>query len=176
VRQIDRDRFEALYRAHYGAVLAYARRRTTPADAEEVAAEVFAVALRRRAELTEPVLPWLLVVARHVLANRARAGARARDKAVQAAYLSPRAGRDHADALAERDVLAQAFATLAPADREALSLVAWEGLPLAQAARVAGANPAAFRMRLTRARRRLAKALDELEAVSPIHARPLETT
>src|SRR5690349_19711152 len=101
-----------------------------PPDAEEVVAEVFAVALRRRAELREPVLPWLLVVARNALANRARAGVRARDKAAQAAYLNPGAAPDHADALAERDALARAFATLAPADREALSLVAWEGLPL----------------------------------------------
>ena len=176
MRPIDRDRFEALYRENYGAVLAYARRRTFPADAEEIVAEVFAVALRRRAELTEPVLPWLLVVARHALANRARAGVRARDTAAQAAYLNPGAAPDHADALAERDALARAFATLAPADREALSLVAWEGLPLAQAARVAGTSAPAFRMRVTRARRRLAKALDELEAVPAIHARPLETT
>ena len=174
MRPIDRDRFEALYRTHYGAVLAYARRRTSPADAEEIAAEVFTVALRRRAELTEPVLPWLLVVARHALANRARADVRARDKAEQAAYLNPHATRDHADVLVERDVLLRAFAALPEQDREALSLVAWEGLPTGQAAKVAGITHAAFRMRLSRARRRLAQALDEDRP--SVHARPVETT
>ena len=77
--------FERIYRAHYGAVLAYARRRTSHADAEEIAAEVFTVALRRHGELAEPVLPWLLVVARNALANRARAGDRARIKTEAAA-------------------------------------------------------------------------------------------
>ena len=48
----------------------------------------------------------------------------------------------------------RAFATLSPGDREALRLVAWDDLPLDQAARVAGTNSAAFRMRLSRARRR----------------------
>ncbi|MDA0166971.1 hypothetical protein OM076_42315 [Solirubrobacter ginsenosidimutans] len=96
----DPARFEAIYRANYGPVLAYARRRTSPSDAEEIAAEVFTVALRRLAELEDPVLPWLLGVARHALANRARAGARARVKTAEAAYLAPEHARDPADALA----------------------------------------------------------------------------
>jgi RNA polymerase sigma factor (sigma-70 family) len=163
------ERFEGIYRAHYGAVLAYARRRTSPADAEEIASEVFTVALRRHGELKDPVLPWLLVVARNALANRARAGDRARVKTEEAAYLAPSHSPDPAEALAERDVLMRAFATLAPADQEALRLVAWDDLPLDQAARVAGTSAAAFRMRLTRARRRLGAALTELES-------PVETT
>jgi RNA polymerase sigma-70 factor (ECF subfamily) len=170
----DPARFEAIYRANYGPVLAYARRRTSPSDAEEIAAEVFTVALRRLSELEDPVLPWLLGVARHALANRARAGARARVKTAEAAYLAPGHARDPADALAERDVFWRAFATLSPDDREALRLVAWDGLPLAQAARVAGTNGPAFRMRLSRARRRLAKALDGLEATPPVSARAME--
>ncbi|MGI8803161.1 MAG: sigma factor-like helix-turn-helix DNA-binding protein [Solirubrobacteraceae bacterium] len=49
---------------------------------------------------------------------------------------------------------------LAEADREALLLVAWEGLEIADAARVLGCRPATLRMRLHRARRRLALLLD----------------
>ena len=41
------ERFDALYRAHYAAVLRFARRRTDPASAEDVAAETFAIAWRR---------------------------------------------------------------------------------------------------------------------------------
>jgi RNA polymerase sigma-70 factor (ECF subfamily) len=173
----DPARFEAMYRANYGPVLAYARRRTSPADAEEIAAEVFTLALRRLDELKEPVLPWLLTVARRALANRGRARDRARIKTAEAAYLAPEHTRDPADALAERDVLWRAFATLHPDDREALRLVAWDGLSPADAARVMGMNAPAFRMRVSRARRRLAKALAEHEAgpaVSPQHS--LETT
>jgi RNA polymerase sigma-70 factor (ECF subfamily) len=174
VTPADRTRFEDLYRANYGAVLAYARRRTSAADAEEIAAEVFTVALRRLPELRDPVLPWLLIVARNALSNRARAGARAQIKTEQAGYLTPAFTPDPADALAERDVLMRAFRTLGTEDREALALVAWDGLPLAQAARVAGTSAAAFRMRVSRARRRLAKALAELETVPSLKTRPLE--
>ena len=45
-------------------------------------------------------------------------------------------------------------------DREALRLVAWEGLSIADAARAAGVPRATFAMRLHRARRRLAQQLD----------------
>lgn len=155
------ERFEAIYRAHYGAVLAYARRRTFPADAEEVAAEVFTVALRRHTELRDPVLPWLLVVARNALANRARSRDRALIKAEAAARVSADHTPDHADALGERDALLRALATLPHDDQEALRLVAWDDLPLEHAARVAGISGPAFRMRLSRARRRLAAAMAE---------------
>src|SRR5690242_5030618 len=112
-----------MYRAHYGAVLAYARRRTSPADAEEVAAEVFTAALRRHTELRDPVLPWLLVVARNALANRARSRERALIKTEAAARVAAPHSPDHAEALGERDVLLRALATLSEDDREVLRLV-----------------------------------------------------
>ncbi len=40
-------RFDALYRAHYGAVLRYAARRADPETARDVVAETFLVAWRR---------------------------------------------------------------------------------------------------------------------------------
>lgn len=52
--------------------------------------------------------------------------------------------------------LASALAGLTEHEREALLLVAWEGLSAADAARVAGCSVAAFRVRLHRARRRVA--------------------
>jgi RNA polymerase sigma-70 factor (ECF subfamily) len=55
----------------------------------------------------------------------------------------------------------RAFVRLAERDREALRLVAWDGLSLADAARVAGTTRVAFATRVHRARRRLAAALDE---------------
>lgn len=76
-------------------------------------------------------------------------------------------GRDPADLAGERDAVLRAFATLSERDREALRLVAWDDLSLADAARVAGVKRLAFAMRVSRARRRLAAALDEAE---PAHS------
>ena len=57
--------------------------------------------------------------------------------------------------------LGEAIGTLSAPEREALLLVAWEGLEPRRAARVVGCTPAAFRARLYRARRRLAAQLGE---------------
>jgi RNA polymerase sigma-70 factor (ECF subfamily) len=50
--------------------------------------------------------------------------------------------------------------SLSEREREALLLVAWEGLDSRRAAQVVGCSPAAFRVRLHRARRRVADALE----------------
>jgi DNA-directed RNA polymerase specialized sigma24 family protein len=54
-----------------------------------------------------------------------------------------------------------ALRSLSRLEREALLLVAWEDLTPSQAARSLGINPAAFRVRLLRARRRLRAKLDD---------------
>lgn len=154
------ERFEALFRRHYRAVLRYAARRADTATAEDVANETFGVLWRRLGVV--PVggeLPWLLVTARHELANRARAGVREHDKHRRGASGSPVTGRDPAEALAERDAVVRAFLELSERDREVLRLVAWDDLSAADAAKVLGVSRAAFAMRLTRARRRLSRAL-----------------
>jgi RNA polymerase sigma-70 factor (ECF subfamily) len=157
----DPERFEALYREHHLAVLRFARRRTDPASAEEIVAETFAVAWRRLDRVPPEPLPWLLIVARKTLANRHRSAARASDKIHRATAAGATAVPDPAEALAERDALMRAFMALGDRDREALRLVAWDGLSLADAARVAGTTRIAFASRVHRARRRLAAALDE---------------
>ena len=57
--------FESVYTAHVRDVLSYCLRRAAPEEAHDAAAEVFAVAWRRVAELPdEPeVVPWLHGVA-----------------------------------------------------------------------------------------------------------------
>jgi RNA polymerase sigma factor (sigma-70 family) len=152
------ERFEALYRTHYPAVLRFARRRTDHTTAEDVAAETFAIAWRRLEKVPDQPLPWLYVVAGHELANRRRAQTSDRAKADHTEHA---ASRDPADSLAERDTILRAFAGLSEQDREALRLVAWEGLTLADGARVAGTTRLAFAMRVSRARRRLGAALED---------------
>jgi len=153
-------RFVALYEAHAGAVLGYARRRIGPEAAEDVLAETFLVAWRRRADVPADALPWLYAVAANVLRNRARSERR------QAALSARLAAEGVASALPADDApdprLREALATLTPIDREALLLTAWEGLSADRAARAAGCSRATFHVRLHRARRRLAHALEEL--------------
>jgi RNA polymerase sigma-70 factor (ECF subfamily) len=174
----DRERFEALYRSNYGAVVRYAARRSGPAAAEEVAAETFATAWRRldRIPDAEP-LPWLLVTARNVLANGRRSATRAGEKQREhAATVAEPSARDPAEALAERDAVVRAFGTLSEPDRDALRLVAWDGLTLAAGARVAGTTRVAFAMRVSRARRRLAAALEEPDTALLAAPSPAPTT
>ena len=57
------------------------------------------------------------------------------------------------------DEIAAAMVRLSHPEREALLLVAWEGLDGARAAQAAGCSEAAFRARLHRARRHVAAAL-----------------
>lgn len=156
-------RFTALYERHYGDVLRYAARRAGAEAAAEVAAETFLTAWRRLDAVPgHQPLPWLYVTARQCLANELRKQERRQrlDTALQveAAAAGP---ADSADATTGHlDVLA-ALATLPANDQEALRLTEWEELDHAAAARAAGCSATAFKVRLHRARRRLARALDE---------------
>lgn len=152
-------RFDALFTEHQRHVLAYAMRRTpTPADAEDVAAETFAVAWRKiDAVPSDDPRPWLYAVARRVLANHRRGtGRRERLAAllrVEDVATPVRAGEDlDAPAFA-------ALASLSPADQELLRLVAWEELGNQGIAAVLRISPNAVAIRLHRARARFAAAL-----------------
>jgi RNA polymerase sigma-70 factor (ECF subfamily) len=170
---IESRRFEALYRAHYAAIVRFVHRRIDPASAEEIVAETFAIAWRRLDDIPPDPLPWLYVVARNLLRGERRAAAYDRDRVASAAHESSRAcSRDPADAFAERDAALRAFATLSEPDREVLRLVIWEGLDHRSAARALGTSRVAFTMRSSRARRRLAAALSHLDQPS----RPLGRT
>jgi RNA polymerase sigma-70 factor (ECF subfamily) len=154
----DPRQFERTFREHHDAVLAYALRRAgCDADARDVVAETFLVAWRRFDEApSDSRLPWLYGVARRLLANQRRAATRRSalvDRLGSAA--SPAAAADGDGALLD------ALARLAAGDREVLLLVAWEGLSAEEAGHVLGCRGATVRMRLHRARGRLAALLDE---------------
>lgn len=122
--------------------------------------ETFLVAWRRLDAVPEDGLPWLLGVARRVLANQRRGEGRHAALIDRLASTMPRARvvEPAEDALGP---LGDALASLPAAEREALLLVAWEELEPRRAARVVGCSPAAFRARLYRARRRLVARLGE---------------
>jgi RNA polymerase sigma-70 factor, ECF subfamily len=159
----DADRrFENCFRDHYAAVLAFAVRRLPDRPtAEDVATETFAVAWRRRELIPEEPLPWLFGIAFRIAANQRRSGERRRRLRERLEHEArSRVAAEPADALHRRDAFARAFEQLAEPEREVLRLVAWEGLDTREAASVLGCSPAAFRVRLHRARRRLAKHLE----------------
>jgi RNA polymerase sigma-70 factor (ECF subfamily) len=156
-------RFEAIFRATYPRVLAYALRRAADRGcAEEAVSETFLVAWRRQDAIPGEPLPWLLGVARKVLANQRRSAAR-RDPGANRASLEPvdvpHPGPPPFERIAEREAFASAFAQLSERDRETLSLIAWDGLEPREAARVVGCSAGVFSLRLHRARRRLLKEL-----------------
>jgi RNA polymerase sigma factor (sigma-70 family) len=161
---IYRGRFERCFDAHYVRIFAFAARRVAGREsAEDAVADTFAVAWRRRDRIPDgdEALPWLYAIAANVIANQYRSSSRRQSLgetlAREASFTAPPA--DPAEALGGRDELAAALGRLEESEREALRLVAWEGLSTRDGARVVGCSPGAFRVRLHRARRKLAKEL-----------------
>ncbi len=156
-----RARFRVVYDANYHRVLGYVlRRAATREDADDVVAETFLTAWRRLEQVPPGAgaRPWLYAVARNVLANHRRAERR-RGRLT---------GRLHSESVppshpvdADEDVawVAAAFARLNDDDRELLRLAAWEGLDPGEIATVLECSRNAARIRLHRARRRLARGL-----------------
>lgn len=154
--QRDRQqRFETLFADHYEAVLAYALRRVVRELAEEAAAETFTVAWRRFEDLPREPRPWLFGVARRVLADQRRSQRRRASLQTRLAA-QPAPNPSSAGSVG----VLPALARLREQDRELLLLVAWEGLEPAEAARALGISRIAVRVRLHRARKRLAAELD----------------
>lgn len=163
-----RQRFQALYVAHWQALFGYAcRRADTVEDAADVVSEVFLVAWRRLDEVPAGAQArmWLFGVARLALQNLQR-GQRRRDQLGDALLAAVRENYaedpGHWMIRSEgTDQVRAALARLPDADRELICLVAWEELTPTQAARLLGINAAAARTRLSRARRRLRQELND---------------
>ncbi|MBN9141751.1 MAG: RNA polymerase sigma factor [Micrococcales bacterium] len=158
-----RAEFEAVYRRHLPAVSAYLARRVDRSDVEDLAADVFAIAWRKRASVAAgEELPWLYRIASYQVANhRRRRAIRANALAL---FVVPDAA-PAADAAFDGDPeLARAWRSLGGAQREVLSLVVLEGLPVAEAAIALGISPNAASIRLHRAKKALAEALGTTHA------------
>ncbi len=156
-----RDQFEMLYSTYADRVLGYSLRRAPRAEAEEIVSGVFFIAWRRLADLPGDPLPWLLATARNVLRNQRRSGHR-RGALTARISLDPPPTRSigTADQVVEAEQAGKALKQLTEPQREAVLLVAWDGLTRQQAATVLGCSRATLAVRLHRARRTLAAALD----------------
>lgn len=162
-----RRRFEQVYAACHDPVLGYVLRRTGNAhDAADVLAETFLTAWRRLDDMPagDAARPWLFAVARRILANHRR-GERRRSELDERLRSELNADLAPAYPVPEYDgelaAAGAAFRTLSDDDRELLSLAGWEGLDAGEIATVLGCSRNAVRVRLHRARRRFARALDD---------------
>jgi len=161
--EADPAAFGELYSRHVGAVYRWFHRRIEWA-ASDLTAETFARAWlarsRFRDERDGSALPWLLGIAANLLAEavrRDRIETRARKRLGLPLDLATEDGFTEAeDRLSPREALARELALLADHERQALELRVVEGLPYEQVARRLAIRPAAARLRVSRALRRLA--------------------
>jgi RNA polymerase sigma factor (sigma-70 family) len=175
--QADPAAFELFYRRHIDRVMRFTARRVgDPAEMADVVANTF-LAVLTSAESYDPgrgePTAWLLGITARLIANGARRGAR------ESAVATRMAGRrllhaDDIERLEEQidadhaaEAVIEAIGRLKPRAREALLLVGVEGLTATEASQLLGITAANFRMRLSAARRTLAKAL---HATSPVAA------
>ncbi|SNR92004.1 RNA polymerase sigma-70 factor, ECF subfamily [Streptosporangium subroseum] len=174
--QDDRSRFEAVYRRTYEQILGYAVRRcSSPEDAADVVAETYVIAWRRITELPDGEVGklWLYGVARRVLANHRRSERRRLTRhteltdEIEHLYTAPsHHGEQHG--------VDEAMDMLADGDRELLALTLWEGLDPGEIATVLDCSRNAARIRLHRARKRFAKALEKARpSAARFASRPL---
>ena len=113
---------------------------------------------QRSGEIPEHPRPWLFGVALKSIANRRRGGRRRGALASRLGQTADAGPSPRTPMSSPGDVLA-AFRTLAPADQQILSLVAWEELTPAEAAEVLSMPVARFSVRLHRAKQRLRRRL-----------------
>ena len=171
---LRRARFDALFREHHRAVRSFARRRVPPEVVDDIVSETFLVVWRRLDDVPEAPVPWLLAVARNVVGTEWRGAAR-RERLWLKAQSWHHERLDPGERESTDGRVLGALAGLKERDREALILVAWDGLTPAQAAAVLGEPPARFRQRLHRAGHRLRTELadqsrrDELATVDHGH-------
>lgn len=169
-----RTRFEEIFREVYEPLQRYARRRIDAAAADDVVAEALLVVWRRVDEAPPgQALPWCYGIARRCLANRRRSDVR------QANVVDRLMGERDAPLGEGDDLLWAALADLDTDDREIVRLWAWEDLQPREIAVVLDISANAAAIRVHRAKRRLADAMERKSRADAGHRRvgntPLET-
>lgn len=166
------QRFNGLFDRHHADVFRYCLRRINPSDAEDVAAEVFAVAWRRLDQIpdTEMARAWLLAVAYRVVGNQYRGRVRRGRLTARLTGLAsehPEAADAPLIRREEEEALRRALRSLGETDRELLRLVSWDGLSHREIGAVLGLREDTVSKRISRAQARLRAGFDLLYPGSP---------
>lgn len=163
--------FAAVFDRHAAALHRYVTRRLGDSLADDIVAETFLAAFRRRARYDTAradARPWLYGIAGNLIGRHRRtevrsyrALARSGVDEVVESYADRVESRVSASAV-QRE-LAAALAALPAADREVLLLIAWAQLSYEETAQALGIPIGTVRSRLHRARRRTRAALGGID-------------
>jgi RNA polymerase sigma factor (sigma-70 family) len=166
------EAFAGLYDRHARALHRYVARRLGDGAADDVVADTFLDAFRRRHAYDLAISdarPWLYGIAANLIGKHSRAEVRmlrAYARTGTDPVLTIRAVNGHADEADSRlsahgvqRQLADAIAGLTPADREVLLLIAWADLSYTEVAAALRIPVGTVRSRLHRARTRVRQAL-----------------
>jgi RNA polymerase sigma-70 factor (ECF subfamily) len=165
------EQFGALFRRHATEIHRYAARRLGVPAADDVMAETFLAAFRRREhyDVSRPdARPWLYGIATNLIARHRRSEARAY-RALAKSGTDPVAESFTDNAIrrvAARDawpLLGESLARLKPADRDVLLLVAWADLTDEEISEALTIPVGTVRSRLRRARAQVREALRDLD-------------
>jgi RNA polymerase sigma-70 factor (ECF subfamily) len=168
------DCFASLFDRHAPHIHRYLARRTGRQAADDLVAETFLVAFRKRASYDprfRDARPWLYGIATNLVSQHRRDEAR-QFRLRQATGPEP-AQHDDAERVAVnvtaqsvRGPLAGALARLTRRDRDVLLLIAWEQLSYDEVARALGIPVGTVRSRLHRARTKIREALSGTPAAA----------
>jgi RNA polymerase sigma factor (sigma-70 family) len=183
------EAFGELYARHFAVVYRYVAGRLGPDAADDLAAETFLAAFRRRHRFDPDrgaVRPWLFGIATNLVAQHHRAESRwyaALARAGADPLIEPSVWAGDEDRIADRVVASQArpalaavLARLPDRDRDVLLLVAVGGLSYAEVAFALGIPEGTVGSRLSRARRTIIAALSGAASPSALTADGLPST
>jgi len=168
LRQCDARGFDLAYARYAERIFAFLWRLS---GSRALAEDLFQHTFMRLAEVgprlafDSDLRAWLFAIARNAFYSHSRA--RAVVVRADAALIPAPSGVPDPDAGLVLDGLERALATLAPSDRELLLLLGVEGLSPLEVAVVLQLDQATVRKRVSRARARLAEALDDQARVMP---------
>ncbi|GAA2162954.1 RNA polymerase sigma factor [Actinomadura napierensis] len=171
----DPERFAVLFDRYAAQIHRYAARRLGTQTADDIVAETFLTAFRKRGtyDLGRPLArPWLYGIATTLVARHHR-GEERHYRALQRTGIDP-LPEPEAEAVVARvaaqqqeRLLGGALSALPAGDRDVLLLVAWGDLGYEEVGEALGIPPGTVGSRLNRARRKLKAALGGADPTAP---------
>ncbi|MFK4242222.1 RNA polymerase sigma factor [Micromonospora chokoriensis] len=161
------EMFSTVFDRHAPHIHRYLARRLGVSAADDLVAETFLAAFRRRDRFDvthSNARPWLYGIATNIVGQHWRN--EEREYRLREAYVPPTGEASHADRVASvvtaqslRRLLLDALAVLSSGDRDVLLLIAWEDLTYEEVATALAIPVGTVRSRLNRARRLLREQL-----------------